>query len=169
MEERMKAIGRKMSICMGITLSFCLSLVGILSSGHFTVPGFIISFIVSTIISLLIGFLVPMKKLNDKFCGNMKPGLGRKCLEALISDILYTPIMTLAMTAMAWKQATGQGAKIPYLPMFLKSLVLTFAVGYVLILIFTPLYFKLITGGNPGGPGRPEGPTSQQIPPSDRQ
>ncbi|SDB67800.1 hypothetical protein [Butyrivibrio sp. INlla16] len=52
MEEQMRKIGRQMAIRMGILMSLALSLVGTLTSGHFTVPGFIISFVLSTIISL---------------------------------------------------------------------------------------------------------------------
>ena len=80
MAQKMKKVGSQMSLLMGVTLSFCLSLTGNLmgakQSGGFSVPGFLISFVVSTIISLIIGFFVPMKKVNDSVCGslNLKPG-----------------------------------------------------------------------------------------------
>ena len=162
MGKKMKKIGLQMSILMGVTLSFCLSLVGNLmgaknSPSGFSVPGFLISFVVSTIISLIIGFLVPMKKVNDSVCGkmNLQPGqMSTRLMESLISDIIYTPIMTFIMVLLAYKQATRGGAQIPFLPMFLSSLVVCLIVGYVLIFIFMPLYMKIVMKKN--GMGRPE-------------
>lgn len=155
MAQKMKKVGSQMSLLMGVTLSFCLSLTGNLmgakQSGGFSVPGFLISFVVSTIISLIIGFFVPMKKVNDSVCGslNLKPGqMGTRLMESLISDIIYTPVMTLIMVFLAYKQATSHGAQIPFLPMFLSSLVVCLIVGYILIFIFMPLYMKLVMKKN---------------------
>ena len=47
------------------------------------------------------------------------------------------------MVTLAYIGATRQGAQISYLPMLLKSLVLTLIVGYVLIFIFMPIYVKM--------------------------
>lgn len=152
----MKSVGIKMSLLMGVTLSFCLSLVGNLSSGHFTVPGFLISFVVSLAISLVIGFLVPMGKVTASLDARLglKPGkLSTRLFDALISDLIYTPVITLVMVTMAWRQATAHGAQIPYAPMLLKSLGLTMVVGYVLIFFLTPFYLKLVLKGQKGGPG----------------
>ena len=60
----MKKVSIEMSLLMGVTLSLFLSLTGTLSSGHFTIPDFLLSFVVSFIISLIIGFLVPMNKVS---------------------------------------------------------------------------------------------------------
>ena len=49
-ERNMKKIGRKMSICMALTLSFFLSLIGMISSGHFEPVGWIINFAVCAVI-----------------------------------------------------------------------------------------------------------------------
>ena len=87
-----KKIGRRMSILMGITLSFCLSLLGNLTSGHFTLSGFLISFAASTLISLIIGFLVPIKKVGDGICNalHLKPrSLPAHCAESFLSDLIY--------------------------------------------------------------------------------
>lgn len=161
MGKKMKKIGLQMSLLMGITLSFCLSLVGNLmgakQSGGFSVPGFLISFVVSTVISLIIGFLVPMKKVNDSVCGklNLEQGkLSTRLMESLLSDIIYTPIMTLIMVFLAYKQATSHGAQIPFVPMFLSSLIVCLIVGYVLIFLVMPVYMKLVMKKN--GMGRPE-------------
>lgn len=150
--QMMKKIGRRMSILMGVSLSFCLSLLGNLTSGHFTLPGFLISFAVSTLISLIIGFLVPMKKVGDGLANalHLKPrSLPAHCAESFVSDLIYTPVITLAMVALAWKMATSHGAQMPFFPMFLHSLVLSMIVGYVLIFILMPVFFKLTTRGQP--------------------
>lgn len=149
--KKMRKIGRQMSLLMGVTLSFFLSLTGILSSGKFTLPGFLISFVVSLVISLIIGFLVPMKKVNDSL--GAKLGLNPRTLktrlfESLISDLIYTPIITLIMITMAYRNATSHGAQIPYVPMLVKGMVLSMIVGYVLIFIFMPLFMKLVMKRN---------------------
>jgi hypothetical protein len=148
----MKKIGMQMSILMGISMSFCLSLTGILSSGHFTVPAFLSSFFMSTVISLVIGFFVPMKKVGDSAVqkANLTPhSLGARCLESLISDLIYTPVLTLCMTAMAYHNAVSHGQEMPpYLFMFLKSLLLSMIIGYILIFILTPVYLKLVMKKN---------------------
>ncbi|MBQ7371129.1 MAG: hypothetical protein IJW67_04490 [Blautia sp.] len=149
-----KKIGREMSILMGVTLSFCLSLVGNLSSGRFTFPGFLLSFLVSTIISLIIGFLVPMKKVTDSLDTKLglKPRtMGARLFDSLISDFIYTPLITLVMVTMAYRQAASHGARIPYMPMLGKALLLSMVVGYVLIFIITPVYMKLVLKRNGAG------------------
>ena len=142
---------------MGVTLSFFLSLTGLLAAHKFTVVGWIISFVISTVISLIIGLLVPMKKVTDGVNNklNLEPGkLGTRCMESLISDLIYTPIITLAMVSMAYKKATEHGDKIPFMGMFGKSLLISMVVGFVLIFIFMPLYMKLVLKKNgAGGPG----------------
>lgn len=147
--ENMKSIGIKMSILMGITLSFSLSLTGNLSSGRFSIPAFLSGFVISLIISLVIGFLVPMGKLGASFCrklGLNSGTLGARLFESLISDIVYTPLITFIMVTMAYKSAVSHGAKLSYLPMLGKSLIISLVVGYILIFIFMPLYLKLLTG-----------------------
>ena len=137
-----KKIGIWMSILMGVTMSFGLSLTGNLFSGQFTMQGFLLSFLVSTLISLVIGFLVPMKKVGDaavRKAGIRPRSLGANLLTALISDLIYTPVITLVMVIMAYVNATSHGAQIPFLPMFLRSLLISLLVGYVLIFIFMPL------------------------------
>lgn len=146
----MKSVGRKMSLMMGTTMSICLSLVGNLASGRFTLPGFLLSFLVSLVISLAIGLLVPMGWVTAALDGKLglKQGkLSTRCVNALVSDVIYSPLITLAMVFMAWKRATGQGAQIPFLPMFLRSLLISLVVGYVLAFVLTPVYMKLAMKG----------------------
>lgn len=143
----MKKVGMKMSLLMAVSLSFCLSLLGNLTSGHFTVPGFLSSFVISFLISLVIGFLVPMKKTGDAVIekAHLTPHtLPARALEALVSDLIYTPFITLCMTALAHHTAVSHGQTMPpLLFMFLKSLILSMIVGYVLIFLVSPVFLKI--------------------------
>ncbi|MCR5798415.1 MAG: hypothetical protein K6G63_10945 [Eubacterium sp.] len=151
MEEQIKKVGRRMSIYMAVVLSFSLSLIGMVSAGKFTVVGFLISFLISTVISIIIGIIVPMKKLNDSVAikSKIKSKLGQRLLITLVSDCIFTPVMTLAMVGLAHRMAVSQGATIPFLPMFLKSLIISMLAGYVIIFIATPLCFKFAMRGIP--------------------
>ncbi|MBR1669862.1 MAG: hypothetical protein IJ695_04115 [Butyrivibrio sp.] len=159
MDEKMKVIGRQMSLRMGLLMSFSLALVGTVTSGHFTIPGFLISFALSAVISIIIGFVVPVGKVSESFCRrrNLAPGtLPYKLASAFISDLIYTPVITLAMVCLAYfmaKKQSGGMAQIPFLPMFLKSLVITFIVGFVLIYIFMPLFLNQLMKKHGIGPG----------------
>ena len=155
MQAKMKEIGRKMSIRMGILMSFSLSLIGTLTSGHFSVPGFLISFVLSTVVSLIIGFLVPIGLINMKIAKkhNLEPGkIKTRCVEALVSDLVYTPVMTLVMTILAYTMAMKQSggmAQISFLPMFLRSLLICFVAGFILILVFMPIFLRRLMRNGP--------------------
>lgn len=152
----MRKIGIQMSLLMGTALSFFLSLTGLLSAGQFTLPAFCINFAVSFVISMIIGLLVPMKKVTDRLddrLGIRPRTLAARCLDALVSDLIYTPIITFCMVTLAWRNAVSHGAQIPYVPMLLRSMLISLCVGYVLIWIFMPLFMKLIIKKN--GVGAP--------------
>ncbi len=148
MEEQMRKIGREMSVRMGLTMSFVMALVGTLTSGHFTFVGFLISFVCSAIIALAMGFIIPIGKITNDLTvkKGMKPGkLCTRCVEALISNLIYTPVITLAMVGMAYYMAMKQSgvmAQLSFVPMFLHSLVICFVVGFILIFLIQPLFFK---------------------------
>lgn len=157
MEKKMKKIGLLMNLCMGITLSFFLSLAGTLTSGHFAVPEWLISFGISAVISIIIGFIVPMKKINDAI--EKRPGcepgkLTTRLVESAISDLIYTPILSLCMVIFARSRALAHGAQLPpFLIMYAKSLLATLVVGFFLILVFTPIFLKILLKKNGiGGP-----------------
>lgn len=160
MEEKMRIIGRAMSIRMGLLMSFCLSLVGTLTSGHFTIPGFIISFIVSTVISMIIGFLIPMGKVTNALSGKLGLRQGtiqERLFSSLISNLIYTPIMTFCMVFLAYQMAMKQSggmAQLNFPGMFFSSLLICFIVGYVLIFIFQPLFFKMLMAKYAGNEGK---------------
>jgi len=150
----MRKIGILMSILMGFSMSLILSLVGTLMGGHFTVPSWLISFGISFVISLIIGFIVPMKVVSDKACNGLKinpQSFKGNLLSSLISDLIYTPIITVTMVCImvtnAKKQLAARG--IPGGPTILgelwPSLIVCLLVGFVVIAIIQPLFLKLLT------------------------
>ena len=147
----MKKAGITMNILMGVTLSFFLSLVGNLTAeDSFKLVPFLASFVLSTVISLIIGFIVPMRRIEGsavRAMGMKEGSLPANLVSALISDLIYTPVITLAMIAlarkMAMKMSHGHAELPPFGVMFLKSLVISLIVAYVIILIATPVYLKL--------------------------
>ena len=145
----MKKVGMTMSAFMGITMSFFLSLTGTITSGHFTVPAWLISFVISAVISLIIGFVVPMKKVNDKVVGAFKLSpfsFAGNCLSSFVSDLIYTPILTFCMVFFAYKSAIAHGAPAESMNlgrMFISSFLICFVVGFILIIILMPIFLKL--------------------------
>ncbi|MBO4523566.1 MAG: hypothetical protein J5723_02685 [Ruminococcus sp.] len=162
----MKKVGIIMTLLMGVTLSFCLSLTGNLTSedGFKLIP-FLVSFAVSTVISILIGFVVPMRKIESgavKAMGLKERSLPANIISSLISDLIYTPVITLSMIVlarrMAMKMSNGHAQLPPFAIMFLKSLIISFVVAFLIILIVTPIYIKLsmkLAGVNPSAGGPP--------------
>ena len=157
----MNKVGIKMSLLMAVTLSFCLSLTGNLTSGEKFAPvGFLITFAASFVISLVIGLIIPMSKVEGgavRACGMDESGLPARLLKALISDAIYTPVITFAMIALVRKMAFSHGEKglPPFGVMFGKSLVISLIVAYVIIFIVSPAYLKLAMKNN--GSGGPQG------------
>lgn len=147
--KAMKKVGITMSAFMGIAMSFFLSLTGTITSGHFTVPSWLISFVISGLISMVIGILIPMKKVNDKVVGLFKLppfSFAGRCLESFVSDLIYTPIMTFCMVFFAYKSAIAHGAPAESMNlgrMFLSSFFICFVVGFVLIIILMPIFLKI--------------------------
>ena len=143
----MKKIGLQMNLLMALSLSFALSLYGNLSSGHFRFPAFLLSFLLSAVISFVIGLLVPMPKLEQKICGKVGAdprSAGGNAVMSLVSDLIYTPVITLAMTGLAYPQAVKHGASVSFGGMFLVSLLISMLIGFVLIFILKPLFLRLV-------------------------
>lgn len=154
----MKKIGLQMSILMGVTLSFCLSLTGNLISGHFTLPGFLISFVVSLIVSLIIGFFIPMPKLEAEVCEKLnieQRSMKGNAVTALLSDLIYTTLITLSATALAYPKMVKAGGSVSFGGMFLSSLLVSLVIGYVLIFLLKPLFLKLVMKANGIDPSKP--------------
>ena len=150
MEKNMRVVGIKMNILMGFTMSIILSLVGTLTSGHFSVPSWIISFVVSLVISLIIGFLVPIKKLGDMVCNklNVKPeSMKGNLVSGIVSNLIYTPLITIIMVTVMLGNAAKHapaGAVPPVSRVLPGSLAVTLIIGYIVIIIVQPIYLKML-------------------------
>lgn len=145
--EIIKRVERRMGILMGVSLSLCLSLFGCWFSGHFSVGAFVISFFISTVISLLIGFLIPTHKIGIAASRKLRVQertMKERVITSLVSDLIYTPLISLVMTAHAYNNALEHGASISFGGMFLTSLLPSLLIGFVLILVLTPLFLKLL-------------------------
>lgn len=150
MDKNMRAVGMKMNVLMGVTMSIILSLVGTFTGGHFTVPSWIVSFAISLVISLIIGFLVPIKKLGDMVCNKCKvipESLKGNLLSGLVSDLIYTPIITIIMVTVMLNSAAKHapaGAVPPVARVLPGSLITTLIVGYIVIIIVQPIFLKML-------------------------
>ncbi len=156
MQKQMRRAGMKISVMMALVMSLALSIIGNLSARRpegtpviSIIIGIISSFIISFVVSMIIGFVVPTEKINAFFCQKLdlqKGKLETRLFESLISDLIYTPFMTLAMTGLAYitamKQSGGR-AQITYSTMFLGSLSVCMIAGLILIFIFQPLFVKM--------------------------
>lgn len=160
----MKKIGFQISILMAFVISLCLSFVGTFCSGQFRLPSCLMSFGISFLISLVIGFIVPMRKVHaalEQKCGLVPGDLKTRLAEAAVSDLIYTPIMTFAMTFAAYKNAVAHGAKMPYLPMFGKSLIISLLAAFCVIYLVTPVIFRFVMKQN-GISGPPQNRPEQE-------
>ena len=128
----MKKVGRKMSMLMGITLSFCMSLIGNITSGNFKVPALVTSFLVRL--------------------GLEEHSLGARCIESLVADLIFTPVMTVAMVSFAYMMAKKHDEAMPYVPALLRSLGIGLVLGFMLAFVLTPVYLKIAMKG--AGPDR---------------
>ena len=140
----------KMSLAMSATMSFFLSLIGNLSSGFFTIAGFLRSFAISLAISVFVGLIFPMKKIADRLIErfSLSPrSFKARVLTSFISAICYTPLMTLAMVWLAHRQLSAQGIRIPFLPMFLRSACISMIASFLVSYIAAPLYSKIFFKG----------------------
>ena len=159
MEKKAKKANLHMSLLMAVTLSFFLSLLGLVSAGQFNVPEFIKSFCISFVISLIIGFFVPMQRVGAAAAKALKlkrGSIGARLIESLISDLIYTPIITFCMVFMAYKAATAHGAPLKLAPMLIRSEIISILAAYVLIFIITPIYLKLVMKKNGLPFGKPD-------------
>ena len=142
----MKDIEKTMGLLMGVSLSFILTLTGLLSSGTFTILAFLSNFLISLLISTLVTKAIPLKKISSFLaeCLHLRQGsLSYRLFDALISDLLMSPLMTFIMVSMAHKQATAHGAKIPFGPMLMKAELISFIVAYVALFFLSPFFLRI--------------------------
>ena len=143
----MKRVGLVISIFMCATLSLCLPIIGVIQSGSFSLPMYLLNFVIGFLVSFLISMMLPTIRINmaleRKFglkCNKLKARL----LETFLSDLIYTPLITIFMTSIAWYNLKKMGAETPpYIPMILSSLAISFVVAYIIIFFALPLYLKI--------------------------
>lgn len=154
MDKKMRMIGIKMNILMGLTMSIILSFVGTILGGHFSIPAWLVSFGISLVISLVIGFIVPIKKLGDGLCDKCKvnpQSMKGNLLSALLSDFIYTPIITIIMVVVMLGNAAkhAPAGAVPSVGKVLPgSLVVCLIVGFVVIAIVQPIFLKFLLKKN---------------------
>ncbi len=142
----MKRIGMRMGLLMGASIGFVNSLIGNLSSGRFTVSGFLISFLISFAVSQILGRIVPVRKISEQCLkkANARPGTGR-VIEALVTTFVYSPIMTFVMILFAYLRARSHGVQLPFGPMLLRSECISIVSSFILSYLLSPIYLKLLT------------------------
>jgi len=78
----------------------------------------------------------------------MKPGeLKTRLFEALINDLMMSPLMTLIMVSIAHRLAVSHGARIPFMGMLVRSEIISFIAAYFLIFFLTPVFVKIAMKG----------------------
>ena len=147
----MKRVGLMMTVLMGITMSLVLSFVGTFTSGHFSLMAWLFSFTVSLVVSLVIGFTVPVKRICDgacNKCGLVPESFKGNLFGSLISDLIYTPVITLIMVVIGVLKRLPPDASVPLIPIiihaFIPSLIKCLIVGYVVIVVAQPLFIKML-------------------------
>ena len=143
-----KKIDRSMSICMAITFSFFVTLVGTLvmmvRSGRFDPAGFAICFVANVVLGLIIGYAVPIGKMHFWFEKKFGVGdiLGRY-VESMVTDLIYAPIMSLLIVCLSCF-VMNRAQSPPFWETFLPLLGISFVLGFILAFIFIPFYIKLL-------------------------
>ncbi len=136
---------QKLSIFLGISVAFVSSIVGPLSSGHFSILSFIVTFFISTVISVLIGVFVPFGRIVRKITRNFRDfSLKKRALVSLIYDLIFTPFTGTMMVIMAYNNVSKHGAPVTFLSMFIRSVCMIVIIGYVVIFILFPVYCKML-------------------------
>ena len=143
----MKKVGLQMSLLMGLSMSFFLSLIGTLSSGSFTIGNFLSGFAISAAVGLLITFLVPARKISASVhqkAGRDPKSLSARLTDAVISALLYSPLMTFIMISIAYRRATSHGAVIPFAPMLIRGEIISLIAAFILGFLLPPVLLKLV-------------------------
>ena len=139
----------RMGLMMGAAMSFTLSLIGMLSSGQFTVPGFLLNVAISFVISFVLGLIVPVKKISNSLVeklGLEKGSLGARMADTLVSDLAMSPVMTFIMVGVAYLQARSHGAPVVFGQMYLKALGISLVGAYIMIFLVSPVFEKIAFG-----------------------
>ena len=143
----MNRIDRKMSILLGLTLSFVLSLIGVVASGNFTIVRFFNSFMITFLVSLLIISVIPIRSIGEYFIHkfNLRRGSrGYRAVCALIFDLLLCPIMALVMSYYAYRIQNDHGAQLNFAQMSIKGIIASTLLGFACSYLMTPILLKLV-------------------------
>ena len=169
MESSKRKIGILMSVYMGVVMSIFMTITGVcvgmlpnvikgLVPPQAMLLSLISGFFVSFCISVMIGFMIPMHKVTQSVTRNMDEGFGKRCVETLISDVIYTPAISLVMVAFAYMSNQRQGNEGPsFFVMLIPSLIACFIVGFILIYIFQPIFMRRLMRKYGPGAGRDGG------------
>ena len=143
-----------LSVCISITFSAIVSLVGVYmgtrGNGHFSVRGWLVSFSTGTIVTLAIGLVIPIMRVARAASRGLKlkeKSIPAIIVEALIQDVIFTPVITFLMVFIARQNAIANGAPpsdVRLGRMFMNSFPACFATGFAFLLIFAPLLEILI-------------------------
>lgn len=175
MDKDRRKISILMSVYMGFVMSIFMTITGVCVGmlpnvlQHRIPPQAMISslisgFFISFAISMMIGFVVPMHSITGSATKNMEPGFGKRCVETLISDVIYTPVISVVMVAFAYMSNNKNGEGGPsFFMMLIPSLIACFIVGFIIIFLVQPSIFKHLM--NKYGPRKDGAPNAR---PGDR-
>lgn len=112
-------------------------------------PALGVSIIITVTLAILIGFIVPMKKVNDGIESKTKlTGFGLHLVQSLVSDLIYTPFISLVMafvSTLLFVIPKSQ-APVPLVPAalgsFVSSCIVEFIIALVVIMIIEPIIQK---------------------------
>ena len=147
MKTQREEVFRKVGMIMSVLMSLTLTVVGLLSAGHFTIPGFLISFVVGLVISFLIRKHISISNILADFYkkSKIKPNsLKGNIIEAIIIDLLHSPLICTINICFAYFNATSHGARISFLPMWSKALLMSILCSFIMTLIMKPIVIKLV-------------------------
>ncbi len=146
-----KKIGRFIGIGMGLTMSMVMSIVGSVmgvmdaraKAGEANLPPFVVMLLPSLLVSLLVasvlsiglGLIIPMNKISGGLGkATRAKGMELRIMQAFVSDLLYTPAISLIMSFVSAIFFAKVPAKAVF-PVALKSFVRSFPIEFVLALI----------------------------------
>ena len=147
----MKKVGQEMSVFMGLCMSFVLTAVGLITSGHFTLIDFLLNFVISFLLALILGLAIPVRSIVEvtvRKLGLDHEGFRARLLDALITSLIYSPIMTFLMVYIAYRTAVAHGARITLGPMLMKAELICLPVAFVLGFILSPIILKFVLKRN---------------------
>ena len=144
----MRFTERLVFIGMGVMLSFCLSLTGTLTSGHFAVASLLQSFGLSLIVSLIFSLLLPFESIYDMVHERFNAdnlAMARYIVVSCIIVIIYVPSITFLMIVFAYFRisAYSPDRNLSLSTMYLSMLCPCLLIGFVIVLLFLPIYTKL--------------------------